>query len=569
MTVARAPTFHGMQDRLAELLGCGADTRTSIVAGMLRRNAAEATSYWLQLVVSIGIATLGLVLGSTAAVIGAMLVAPLMGPIVGLAMGLATGSPFLVMRSAGRVAASVFIVVAGAAVITLLLPFHELNAEIAARTAPTVLDLLTAAFCALAGVYSTLRPGSDTTATAAGTSISISLVPPLCASGYGVGTAATSVAAGAALLFLTNLAAIVVVGTVSFLAAGFNRVGVRQLEHEELAKSGDAPFSRAVARRLDRWFGSRSGPWLRLLMPFILLAIVYMPLRRALNEVAWEVLVRAAVQKSIAGLPQPIVQSRVRVERHHVDVAVVLLGKSSDADSARLQLERDIRPVAGVVPHLEVLAVPDAAAFAGLESTLKAPLAVPAPTATPAELLDKSRAHAREAVEKYFPAEGAGTILQVDLGVSDTPMLVDVVHLGPQLPRAAAEVLERSLSSELDRPVRVTTSAIPQDPLVRGDDDYRFIGDLSAALRIARRVQGLSICATKPPDLSPWHPGAARERAFAAAVSDLLVLGGVPRIESGKAWSVRFTQGACGLSDVDAGAAQPQPATDAASPRSQ
>lgn len=553
MTAAGTTTFQVLQDRLAELLGCGVELRTSIVAGMLRRNAAEATSYWFQLVVSIGIATFGLVLGSTAAVIGAMLVAPLMGPIVGLAMGLATGSPFLVLRSAGRVGLSVVIVVAGAAGITLLLPFHELNAEIASRTTPTALDLLTAAFCALAGVYATLRPGSDTTVTAAGTSISISLVPPLCASGYGVGTSSGSVAAGAALLFLTNLVAIVVVGTVSFLAAGFNRVGVRSLEHDELARSGDAPVSRAIARRLDKVFGSRSGAWLRLLMPFVLLAAVYIPLRRALNEVAWEVLVRATVQKSIAGLKQPIVQSRVRVERHRVDVAVVLLGKSSDADAARGQLEQDIRSVAGVPPRLEVLAIPDSAAFAGLESTLRAPAAAPIPTTTPAEALRKSREFVTAAVEKYFPVDTAGAVLQVDIGASGTPIIVDIIHHGRDLPRPAVEVLERSLSAEIDHVVRVSTSAIPSDSLVRDDDDFRFIAEVSSAMEIAGRVQAIAVCATRPREAASWLPGAARDKAFAAAMLGLLSPGAKATIETGKDWSVRFTRGTCGPAPTDGG----------------
>jgi len=215
-----------LQDRLVHLLGSSRGQRASLVASMLRRDASEATSYWLQLLVSVGIATLGLVVGSAAVVIGAMLVAPLMGPIVAVAMGLATGSPFLVLRSAGRIGVSVVAAIGGAAVITLLLPFHELNAEILARTSPTVLDLVTAGFCALAGVYAALRSGSDTTTTAAGTSISISLVPPLCASGYGLGTGAWHVAGGAGLLFLTNLVAIIVIGTVAFVAAGFNQVNV-------------------------------------------------------------------------------------------------------------------------------------------------------------------------------------------------------------------------------------------------------------------------------------------------------------------------------------------------------
>jgi len=167
------------------LLGNRVEARAEIVQRMLQRDANEAVSYWLQLCVSVGIATLGLVVGSSAVVIGAMLIAPLMGPIVALAMGLATGSPFLVLRSGGRIVLSVTLALGGAAVITVLLPFHELNSEISARTTPTVLDLLTAGFCALAGVYASLRPGSETATTAAGTSIGISLVPPLCASGLG------------------------------------------------------------------------------------------------------------------------------------------------------------------------------------------------------------------------------------------------------------------------------------------------------------------------------------------------------------------------------------------------
>src|SRR5690242_7802537 len=128
-TIAR---LRRLQDALLRVLGHGAEQRASTFAGMLHRDASEATAYWLQLVVSVGIATLGLVVGSAAVVIGAMLVAPLMGPIVGLAMGLASGSPFLVLRTAGRVLLSVVVAVGGAAAITLMLPFHELNSEIAA-----------------------------------------------------------------------------------------------------------------------------------------------------------------------------------------------------------------------------------------------------------------------------------------------------------------------------------------------------------------------------------------------------------------------------------------------------
>jgi ABC-type phosphate/phosphonate transport system permease subunit len=71
--------LRGLQDHLLRLLGNRVEARAEIVQRMLQRDANEAVSYWLQLCVSVGIATLGLVVGSSAVVIGAMLIAPLMG----------------------------------------------------------------------------------------------------------------------------------------------------------------------------------------------------------------------------------------------------------------------------------------------------------------------------------------------------------------------------------------------------------------------------------------------------------------------------------------------------------
>src|SRR5689334_16454854 len=96
---------------LARLLRLPEGFQRETVHAMLRRHRTEAPSYWAQLVLSAGIATLGLVLDSGAVIIGAMLVAPLMGPIVELAMGFAVGSALLAIRSAMRIAASVCVVV--------------------------------------------------------------------------------------------------------------------------------------------------------------------------------------------------------------------------------------------------------------------------------------------------------------------------------------------------------------------------------------------------------------------------------------------------------------------------
>jgi uncharacterized hydrophobic protein (TIGR00271 family) len=155
-----------LQHWAAEAVHIDEAGRADTVVTMLANNARRAPGYWIQLVLATGIATLGLVLNSTAVVIGAMLVSPLMGPLVELGMGFAVGSSLLVMRASLRVLLSVGIAIAAAALITMSLPFQEITAEVSARAAPTLLDLLVAMFCALTAAYTTVRPGSDTTAAA-------------------------------------------------------------------------------------------------------------------------------------------------------------------------------------------------------------------------------------------------------------------------------------------------------------------------------------------------------------------------------------------------------------------
>ncbi|HEY9227663.1 MAG TPA: DUF389 domain-containing protein, partial [Gemmatimonadaceae bacterium] len=283
-----------MQHRVATALGVDEQRREETVVAMHTTNARRAPGYWIQLFLAMGIATLGLVLSSTAVVIGAMLVSPLMGPILELGMGFAVGSSLLVIRAFLRVVLSVVVVIGGAAIFTIALPFHEITAEIAARTAPTALDLLVAIFCALTAAYTTVRPGTDSTAAAAGTAIGIALVPPLCTIGFGLGTQSFDAAGGAALLFTANLSAILVFAVLSFFALGFDQVDATALEQRFVDDSGgraDRIAARAHARLRDL-FGSRYGLAMRLAIPGLFLAAVYIPLRQALDEVTWEVRTR-------------------------------------------------------------------------------------------------------------------------------------------------------------------------------------------------------------------------------------------------------------------------------------
>lgn len=541
-----------LQDRISTLLGCSPDARPAVVTAMLRRSPAESTGYWLGLVVAVAIATMGLVLESVAIVIAAMLIAPLMTPIVALGMGLAVGSPFLVLRSMHRVILSLVLAVGLAALLVKLLPFHDLNREITSRTTPTILDLVTAAFCALAGVYASMRPSSDVASTAAGTSIGVSLVPPLCVSGFGIGIGSWQIAGGAALLFVTNFVAIVAVSTLSFGIAGFNQVDVRSLETEEPPR--DAPAMRALARRLEKLFASGSGRYLRLGMPFVLVLALYFPLRAALEEVAWQVRARDQVRSAVEALPFQVIDSRARVSRGTVDVWVVLLGSAADSSAAERRLSNDIRAATGVVPSLEVVAVPDRKAFDRFALDVSKPRA---PVAASAPLGD-ARQLVRATLERQWPAESAGALQTASIAVAGSPIEVVVVHVGPRLGPPAQESLERSLTAAANDRVQLIDVPIPREPLTLEQGEVAFATRLAALVEASRRATGVWICLEAPglPD-----GGEAQAAPLGTEIERLVSTHPrVTRIASSR-WHAHASVGPCGA--PDAGVASSEAGADA------
>jgi uncharacterized hydrophobic protein (TIGR00271 family) len=422
---------------------------------MAERHDRDRGAYWLQLVLAMGIATYGLVLGSTGVVIGAMLVSPLMGPLVEIGMGLVTGSALLVLQATIRTALSIALVVGASATLTSLLPYHELTSEIAARTAPTLLDLYVASFCALAAAYTTARQSPDTVSAAAGTAISIALVPPLCVVGWGVGAGQPHVAAGAALLFTANLCAILLFTAALFLVLGFEAVGV-----DEIAAPGAGTVHR-LATRVHHLFGAKYGPLLRVFMPIVLVASVFVPLRRALHEVAWKTRARAEVEDVIshAALARDAMRSVVSVEHHAIALRLFVVCPSASAE----QLERHLRDAivarTGVAPTVQVTAVADERMLRAATEDLAA--RAPEPP-KPAIDLDAERATLDRELRAVWP-EAAGDLLRWHLTVAgdgDASELA-VVHQGAPLGPAGAALLGDALQRRVSVVASVRDLALP------------------------------------------------------------------------------------------------------------
>jgi uncharacterized hydrophobic protein (TIGR00271 family) len=546
--------LHDVERRLQtgalHMLGLGPEERREVVHTMFTRRRRDAVEYWSQLLISVGIATVGLALNSTAVVIGAMLISPLMGPIVEFAVGLVVASPVLTVRSFGRMAGGIAAAVAGAAALTLLLPFQEITPEIAARTSPTALDLSVAILVALAAALTTVRSSSATTSAAAGTAIGISLVPPLCVIGYGLGIRDWDVAGGASLLFVTNLTAIVSVGVLIFWALGFEAVGTDDWDDAALATAAPGSVMYRILSSLHRGFGSRHGKAIRVLVPLLLMAAVAFPLSRALDQVAWEVRTRTAVSRIIDESTKSgsLVQSRVVVGNGAVSAWLYLVGSPEDAADVERELGERIRELTRVEPTVRVTAVPD------LEAVRQA-ISAPAPEAAGAGRLAevvRFQEQVAAAVRGVWPGSALGPVAGVGVEAQDSGRVrVTVRHLGTPADPAAQALLGSALSDRLSARVDVRTRAYPPGPVAaaRGDG-AAWLPLLQQALELVENSRGVNACVVVPEGAD------AAVAAGVAASAARLPAGRVAVREGTSTWEYRLVNGPCAPPPVPDSAAQ-------------
>ena len=181
----------------------------------LWRNADPSFDYYVMLFLSAVISTLGLIAGSTAAIIGAMIVAPLMGPIIGMAFAITMGNRRLLKRSGLSVATGALLTIGSAYLICTTVGLNTLNPEILARTRPTLIDLVIGLAAGAAGAFAKTR--REVADALPGVAIAVALVPPLSVIGIGLAYGNQSVLTGSTLLFLTNLAGIILSGGLVFI----------------------------------------------------------------------------------------------------------------------------------------------------------------------------------------------------------------------------------------------------------------------------------------------------------------------------------------------------------------
>ena len=117
----------------ANSLDADDERKSTLYIDLSRSATLKDIVYWLQLLFSAGIATMGLVQNSSAVIIGAMLISPLMAPILSGGLALATGDLTLGVRAFVNLFLSSMLGLGFAFVLVKLLPFQDLTSEISAK----------------------------------------------------------------------------------------------------------------------------------------------------------------------------------------------------------------------------------------------------------------------------------------------------------------------------------------------------------------------------------------------------------------------------------------------------
>jgi len=217
--VATHPVLERIWSMLTDPLPHLTVDRIQIVSKDILGSAVATVDFYVLIVLASIIASLGLLQNSAAVIIGAMLVAPLMSPILAMAMAMVVGDYGQLIEAAESTAKGVTLAIIVGMAVVLLSPLDQITDQILARTEPTVLDLGVALASGAAAGYAMSR--KEVSAALPGVAIAAALVPPLCVTGYGLGTFQLQIASGSLLLFVTNLVAIIFAAAITFLALGF------------------------------------------------------------------------------------------------------------------------------------------------------------------------------------------------------------------------------------------------------------------------------------------------------------------------------------------------------------
>ncbi|MEF8758069.1 MAG: TIGR00341 family protein, partial [Halobacteriales archaeon] len=279
--------FEALEERYAEEKDEDRIAREELEA-RAKELAPSVGTYAIMTVVSVLIATAGLLLDSPSVVVGSMVIAPLIGPAMATTVGTVLDDRDLFVRGLKLQLLGFSLAIVTAAAFALVVRYVHLVPpgidvlaidEISERVAPDFLSLVIALGAGVAGALS-LRSGVS--ASLVGVMIAVALVPPAAAVGIGIAWAQPAIVVGSGILVAVNAISINLAALATFWYGGY---------------------------RPERWFRldeARSATLTRV----VALALALIVLSAFLGGVTFASYRSAEVEQSISGDVQSVVEDQ-------------------------------------------------------------------------------------------------------------------------------------------------------------------------------------------------------------------------------------------------------------------
>jgi len=217
----------------------------------LVKDSSPSQQFFFMVLLSVLMATFGVLQNNVATIIGSMMIAPVLYPVLGIAMGLIMSDSSLLSRSLVTVFKS-FLLAVGTSLIASIL-FSSFPADIHISTdfiKPSLISVAVAIVAGLAASLSLVK--KEMSETLPGVAISVSLVPPLAVIGVGLSGGSFEIVTSAFLLFVINVLGIIFASMLTFSLMNFyvERRAVhneiikddRELEHEKIIERENNDF---------------------------------------------------------------------------------------------------------------------------------------------------------------------------------------------------------------------------------------------------------------------------------------------------------------------------------------
>jgi uncharacterized hydrophobic protein (TIGR00271 family) len=187
----------------------------------LIEESATTKEFYLLLLSSASIITLGLILDNSSIVIGGMLLTPLFSPLLTIGLGIVLSNRNIIIQSFLNFLKLTAVIIVTSFIVSFVVNVKEPTIEILLRTTPKFEYFLVALIAGFIGTYFWVKPHLQNLVS--GVIVAVALAPPISCLGIGLGLFNKDIISGSLMFFILNFSGILFTSILMFSLFGFGQ----------------------------------------------------------------------------------------------------------------------------------------------------------------------------------------------------------------------------------------------------------------------------------------------------------------------------------------------------------